>query len=156
MRHLSQGRKLSRNTSHRRALLRNLATNLLEYEQIVTTDAKAKELRRVAEKMITLGKKGDLAARRRAGAFLTKKEIVKSLFETIAPRYKDKNGGYTRIMKMGFRVGDRAPISLIELIPDEKTRQEKLKTKRDLKKKSEEVKAKKAQEEQQQGSPVAA
>lgn len=109
-------KKLGRNQGHRKALMRNLATSLILHDRIKTTDAKAKALRSVAEKMVTLGKQGDLAARRRAAAFLNHPGAVKRLFEEIAPRYKDREGGYTRILKLGVRRGDAAPVSLIEFV----------------------------------------
>ena len=115
MRHGVAGRRLGRNSSHKRALMRNLATSLILHERIQTTDSKAKELRSVVEKMITLGKRGDLHARRLAASFVIGKEAVQKLFE-MAPRYNDTKGGYTRIMKLGRRLGDAAPISIIELI----------------------------------------
>jgi large subunit ribosomal protein L17 len=116
MRHLSAGRKLNRSASHRRALFRNLVTALLERERIKTTDAKAKETRRLTERMITLGKEGSLAARRRALTFVQSRKVVKKLFDDIAPRFKERNGGYTRIIKIGIRHGDAAPVSVIELV----------------------------------------
>ncbi|HBH86342.1 MAG TPA: 50S ribosomal protein L17 [Syntrophaceae bacterium] len=116
MRHRNTGRKLGRTSSHREAMLRNMVTSLLKYEKITTTDAKAKELRKVAEKMITLGKRGDLHARRQALSFVRDKEIVAKLFDELSTRYRDYTGGYTRIMKMGNRTGDNAPMSIIEFI----------------------------------------
>ena len=116
MRHLNAGRKLNRSASHRRALFRNLVTALLERERIKTTDAKAKETRRLTERMITLGKEGTLAARRRALTFVQSRAVVKKLFDDIAPRFKERNGGYTRIIKIGIRHGDAAPVSVIELV----------------------------------------
>jgi large subunit ribosomal protein L17 len=116
MRHLSAGRKLNRSASHRRALFRNLVTALLERERIKTTDAKAKETRRLTERMITLGKDGSLAARRRALTFVQSRAVVKKLFDEIAPRFKERAGGYTRIIKLGIRHGDAAPVSIIELV----------------------------------------
>lgn len=118
MRHGLAGKRLGRNTSHKRALLRNLATSLILHERIQTTDAKAKELRGVVEKMITLGKRGDVHSRRLAASFIIGKEAVQKLFD-IAPRFKE-NGGYTRIMKVGRRLGDAAPVSIIELIGAQK------------------------------------
>ncbi len=115
MRHGVAGKRLGRNSSHKRALMRNLTTSLILHERIQTTDSKAKELRSVVEKMITLGKRGDLHARRLAASFVIGKEAVQKLFE-MAPRYNDTKGGYTRIMKLGRRLGDAAPISIIELI----------------------------------------
>jgi large subunit ribosomal protein L17 len=116
MRHLNAGRKLNRSASHRRALFRNLVTALLERERIKTTDAKAKETRRLAERMITLGKEGTLAARRRALTFVQSRAVVKKLFDDIAPRFKERPGGYTRIIKVGIRHGDAAPVSVLELV----------------------------------------
>lgn len=115
MRHLKSGRKLNRTSSHRKALLRNMVTSLIESEQITTTDAKAKELRRVADRMISLGKRGTLAARRQALAFVRKRAVVQKLFEEVAARFQDRPGGYTRIVKIGQRHGDAAPMSVIEL-----------------------------------------
>lgn len=101
---------------HRGAMLRNLATSLLKHERIETTEARAKELNAIAEKMITLGKQGDLAARRQAMSYLMEEDVVTKLFETIAPKYAERQGGYTRIMKVGFRRGDAAEMVLIELV----------------------------------------
>ncbi len=125
MRHRKGGRKLGRNPAHRRAVLRNLVTSLFKYEQIETTDAKAKALRPIAEKMITLAKRGDLHARRQALAFIQEKKIVHKLFEEIAKRYMDRQGGYIRIIKKGVRKGDAAPISVVQLIPAEEAGAEK-------------------------------
>ncbi|MFA7060003.1 MAG: 50S ribosomal protein L17 [Pedobacter sp.] len=119
MRHNNAGRRLGRTTSHREAMFRNMVTSLLNHEKITTTDAKAKEIRSVAEKMITLGKRGDLHAMRLAASYIREKSVVHKLFTTIAPRYKDRAGGYTRIIKLGIRQGDTAPISLIELVEEE-------------------------------------
>jgi len=119
MRHNNAGRRLGRKTSHREAMFRNMVTSLLNHEKITTTDAKAKEIRCVAEKMITLGKRGDLHAMRLAASYIREKSVVTKLFSTIAPRYKDRSGGYTRIIKLGIRQGDTAPISLIELVEEE-------------------------------------
>jgi len=116
MRHLKSGRKLNRTSSHRWALMRNLVTSLLRDEKIRTTDPKAKELRRWADRIITLGKQGSLHARRQALGMVQDKTVVRKLFDTIAPRFKDRPGGYTRIIKIGWRRGDAAPISLIELV----------------------------------------
>ena len=115
MRHRVAGRKLSRHTQHRELMFRNMVVSLLNHERIRTTLTKAKELRGWADKIITLGKRGDLAARRRAFDFLRDRDAVKKLFEEIAPRFKDRQGGYTRIFKIGWRLGDAAPLSLIEL-----------------------------------------
>ena|SRR5947209_8706691 len=114
MRHLNQGRKLNRTSAHRKALFRNLVLALVKHERIKTTDAKAKELRRYADRMVTLGKRGDLAARRLAFSFMQSRDAVKRLFDEIAPRFKERNGGYTRVVKFGFRRGDAAPLSVIE------------------------------------------
>jgi large subunit ribosomal protein L17 len=116
MRHLKSGRKLSRSSSHRWAMMRNLITSLLRDEKIRTTDPKAKELRRWAERVITLGKQGTLHARRQALGIVHDKAVVRKLFDTIAPRFKERPGGYTRIIKIGWRHGDAAPLSLIELV----------------------------------------
>jgi len=116
MRHGVGGRKLGRTTSHRTAMLRNMVTSFLRYEKIETTDAKAKELRRVAEKMITLAKKGSLHARRQAAAVLRDKDVLKKLFDELGARFADRQGGYTRIVKTGFRVGDSSPLAIVELL----------------------------------------
>lgn len=116
MRHLKSGRQLSRNSSHRWAMMRNMITALLREEKIRTTDPKAKELRRWVERVITLGKRGDLHARRQVLSIVTEKAVVKKLFDIIAPRFKERPGGYTRIMKVGIRRGDAAPVSIIELV----------------------------------------
>lgn len=115
MRHLNSGRKLNRTSAHRKALLRNLVTSLIEHEHVKTTDAKAKELRRVADRMVSLGKRGTLAARRRAASFIRKRAVVQKLFAEVAERFRDRPGGYTRIVKIGIRHGDAAPMSVIEL-----------------------------------------
>jgi large subunit ribosomal protein L17 len=114
MRHLNSGRKLNRTSAHRKALMRNLVLSLIQYGRLKTTDAKAKELRRWADRMVTLGKRGDLAAHRRAYAFLGSHGAVKKLFDEIAPRFKERPGGYTRVIKYGVRRGDAAPVSVIE------------------------------------------
>ena len=119
MRHNKAGRRLGRTTSHRIAMFRNMVTSLLNHERVVTTDAKAKEIRSIAEKMITLGKRGDLHAMRQAAAYIREKAVVTKLFSTIAPRYKERQGGYTRIIKLGQRLGDAAPLSVIELVEEE-------------------------------------
>ncbi len=119
MRHNKSGRRLGRTTSHRIAMFRNMVTSFLNHEKITTTDAKAKELRSIAEKMITLGKKGDLHAMRQAASYIRDKQVVTKLFSTIAPRYKERNGGYTRIIKLGIRPGDNSPLSVIELVEEE-------------------------------------
>ena len=116
MRHLKAGRKLNRSSAHRRALLRNLVTSLLQHEHLQTTDAKAKEMRSWVDRMITLGKRNTVHARRQAAAFVRGRDIVKKLFDEIAPRFANRPGGYTRITKLGTRAGDAAPVSLIELV----------------------------------------
>jgi large subunit ribosomal protein L17 len=116
MRHLNSGRKLSRNSSHRWAMMRNMVTSLLREEKIQTTDPKAKELRRWVDRVITLGKEGSLHARRQALAIIQDKIVVHKLFDTIATRFQNRPGGYTRIIKIGRRHGDAAPVSLIELV----------------------------------------
>ena len=118
MRHNNSGRRLGRTTSHRVAMFRNMVTSLLNHERIITTDAKAKEIRSVAEKMITLGKRGDLHAHRQAASYIREKSVVTKLFTTIAPRYKERQGGYTRIIKLGQRLGDAASMSVIELVEE--------------------------------------
>jgi large subunit ribosomal protein L17 len=116
MRHRVAGVKLNRSPSHRRALFRNLVTALLQHESVKTTDAKAKELKRWGDRMITLGKQGTLHARRRAAALIHGHAIVKKLFDELAPRYQARQGGYTRVTKLGIRAGDAAPISIVELV----------------------------------------
>ena len=116
MRHLKQGRKLGRTTAHRKALLRNLATALLEHERIITTEPKAKELRRVADKLVTLGKRGNLHARRQALQTVQSNAVVQKLFNEIAPRFAGRQGGYTRIIRLGYRPGDAAAMAVIELV----------------------------------------
>lgn len=127
MRHRIAGRKLGRTTSHRTAMLRNLVTSLLEHEKVKTTDAKAKEVRPLAEKLIGLAKRGDLHARRQALAVVRKPDLVKKLFETLSPRYQSRTGGYLRIVKVGNRPGDGAPVSLVELIGEGKETAKKAK-----------------------------
>ncbi|MCW8836067.1 MAG: 50S ribosomal protein L17 [Rhodospirillales bacterium] len=116
MRHRMSGRKLNRTKSHRRALFANMAVALITHEQIKTTLPKAKELRKVADRMITLGKRGNLHARRQAMSFMRDESAVRKLFDALADRYKDRAGGYTRVMKAGFRYGDAAPMAVIELV----------------------------------------
>ncbi|MBI3122451.1 MAG: 50S ribosomal protein L17 [candidate division NC10 bacterium] len=116
MRHRRAGRKLGRTTAHREMMMRNLVTSLFLYEKIITTAAKAKELRSVAEKMVTLAKREDLAARRQAAEVLMDDKALKKLFDTIGARYRDRNGGYTRITKLDYRMGDGAPLAAIELV----------------------------------------
>jgi len=119
MRHRKAGKELGRNPSHRRAMLRNMVTSLLKHEQIETTDVKAKAVRPVAEKMITLAKRGDLHARRQALAYIQDKETTHRLFGDLKDRYLDRQGGYVRIIKKGVRKGDGAAISIIQLLPVE-------------------------------------
>jgi large subunit ribosomal protein L17 len=116
MRHRVAGRKLGRPTGHRRALYRNLVTDLLRYEKITTTEAKAKEVRSLAEKMITLGKEGGLHSRRQALSFILDKRVIDKVFAETAPRYAEHPGGYTRITKLGPRLGDGAPMVRLELV----------------------------------------
>lgn len=116
MRHLKHGRKLNRDQGHRKALFRNMAIALLRHESIETTDAKAKELRGYTEKLISLGKKGDLNSRRIAAKKIHDAEILKKLFDDVAKRNAERNGGYTRVVKSRFRKGDCAPLSVIELV----------------------------------------
>ena len=116
MRHKVAGRGLGRASDHRRAMYRNMVTDLLEFEKIVTTEAKAKEVRGLAEKMITLGKKGGLHSRRQTQTFIMGEEVVKKLFEELAPRYAERSGGYTRINKLGSRLGDGASMVQLELV----------------------------------------
>ena len=116
MRHQKRGRKLGRDSANRKSLYANLTSELIVHGRIRTTLAKAKEVRPVAEQMITLGKRGDLHARRQAVAFLRQKPVVKSLFDDVAPRYAERPGGYTRIIKLGPRLGDAAEMAYIELV----------------------------------------
>ena len=116
MRHRKKGRSLSRSPSHRKALLRNMATSLFEHERITTTTARAKELRPYAERLITLAKRGDLHARRMAARRIADRSVLGKLFDDIAPRYAERPGGYTRILKLGNRKGDAAEMALIELV----------------------------------------
>ncbi len=116
MRHQNAGRKLNRTASHRRALFRNMADALIKHEQIITTLPKAKELSPVVDKLITLGKRGDLHARRLAATRMNDEAMVSKLFNVLGPRYAERNGGYTRVLKAGFRYGDGAPMAVIELV----------------------------------------
>ncbi|WP_136657419.1 50S ribosomal protein L17 [Nitratireductor sp. XY-223] len=116
MRHRKSGRKLNRTASHRKAMFANMAASLIEHEQIVTTLPKAKEIRPIVEKLVTLGKRGDLHARRQAISKIRDVEMVRKLFDTIATRYADRHGGYIRIMKAGFRKGDNAPLAVVEFV----------------------------------------
>lgn len=116
MNHRKAGKRLGRNTSHKKAMLRNLVTSLLEHERVVTTKPKAKEARRYADKMITLAKRGDLHARRQALSFIQDKKVVGKLFEELGEEYMGRNGGYTRIIQTGPRQGDAAPMAILELV----------------------------------------
>lgn len=116
MRHRRTGRKLNRTSPHRKAMFANMAAALVKHEQIVTTLPKAKELRRVVDRLITLAKRGDLHARRQAISYMRDKPMVAKLFETLGPRYAERAGGYTRVLKAGFRYGDSAPMAVIELV----------------------------------------
>jgi len=116
MRHGKSGRKLNRTSSHRKAMFANMAAALIKHEQIVTTLPKAKDLRPVAEKLITLAKRGDVHARRQAMSRVRDEDQVKKLFEVLGERYSERNGGYTRVLKAGFRYGDSAPMAVIELV----------------------------------------
>jgi large subunit ribosomal protein L17 len=116
MRHLNKGRKLNRSSSHRKALLRNLNISVLTHERIETTEAKAKEARRLIDRVITWGKRGDLHARRLAVRQIGSRTLVKKVFDELAPRYRERPGGYTRIIKAGFRYGDNAPVVVLELV----------------------------------------
>jgi large subunit ribosomal protein L17 len=120
MRHRKRHGKLGRNSAHRKALMRNMVTSLLDHERVETTDAKAKELRRVADKMITLGKRGGLHARRQALSVIRDKDITAKVFDTLAERYKEREGGYTRVLKLRQRVGDAAVMSIVELVDSDK------------------------------------
>ena len=139
MRHKVAGWKLGRNTSHRRSLLRNLVTSLILEERVETTIPKAKAMRPHVEKMITLGKRGDLAARRQAAAYLMTRDAVDKLFETIGPRFGDRQGGYLRIIRAGWQKGDGADKAFIELLGSEALQEEK-------RQKRAEVRAKRAEE----------
>lgn len=128
MRHRKAGVKLNRTSSHRKAMFRNMVTSLFKYERIRTTDAKAKELRRLADNMVTLAKRGDLHARRQAMAFIREKAVVHKLFEDANDKFGSINGGYTRVIKLGRRPGDAAPVSIVELVsivPEKKKKKKK-------------------------------
>lgn len=140
MRHRKDHRKLSRTASHRRAVLRNLATALFQYERIETTVAKAKETRRLAERLITFAKRGDVAARRHVERFVTRPEVTRKLFATIAPWYAERPGGYTRIVRIGRRLGDAGETAYLELVKSAEQREEE----RQARIAAEEAKAEKA------------
>jgi large subunit ribosomal protein L17 len=149
MRHRGAVKKLGRNTSHRRALLRNLVTSLILEERIETTPAKAKAMRPHVEKMITLGKRGDVAARRLALAYLMTREAVDRLFDTVAPRFGDRNGGYLRIIHKGWRTGDGAETCFIELLGSEKVIEAKRAKRAEVRaKRQEEIKKQMEQEQE--------
>jgi large subunit ribosomal protein L17 len=116
MRHLKKGRSLHRSSSHRKALLQNLAVAVLTHERVRTTEAKAKEVRGLVDRVITWGKRGDLHARRLAARRVQSRTVVKKVFDELAPRYRDRPGGYTRIVKLGYRHGDNAPMVVLELV----------------------------------------
>ena len=116
MRHAKYGGKLSRTSAHRKAMLRNMVTSLLDHERVETTDAKAKEVRRLADRMITLGKRGDLHARRQALSVIRERDITAKVFDDLAERYRERPGGYTRVLKTRRRTGDAAPMSIVELV----------------------------------------
>jgi large subunit ribosomal protein L17 len=141
MRHRQAGRKLSRTTSHRLMMLRNMVTSLFEHERIETTEAKAKELRSLAERLITLGKKGDLHARRQALRIINSKKVAHKLFTEITPRFVGRNGGYTHILKTRNRVGDGAALAIIELLPAEVKEEKEKAGKKPAKKKTAEKKS---------------
>jgi len=126
MRHRKAGRKLGRTTAHRQAMLRNMVTSLFEHERIVTTTPKAKEARKLADQMITLAKKGDLHARRQALAVIRSKNVVAKLFSELRDEYMDRNGGYTRIIRTGKRVGDAASMAILELVNYSEAGEEKV------------------------------
>jgi large subunit ribosomal protein L17 len=128
MRHRMGGRKLNKTSTHRKSMFANMTTSLLKHEQIKTTLPKAKELKRFADKVITLGKQGSLHARRQAAAVVRDDEVLRKLFDTLAERYKDRAGGYTRVLRAGYRYGDNAPLAIIELVdrdPDVKGAEDK-------------------------------
>jgi large subunit ribosomal protein L17 len=150
MRHRNATKKLGRNTSHRRALLRNLVTSLIMEERIETTPAKAKAMRPHVEKMITLGKRGDLAARRLALGYLMTRESVDRLFDNVAPRFGDRNGGYLRIIHKGWRTGDGAETCFIELLGSEKIIEAKRAKRAEVRAKRQEEIRKQMEEEQAQ------
>ncbi|GAA0772031.1 50S ribosomal protein L17 [Roseibium denhamense] len=131
MRHGKSGRKLNRTSSHRKAMFANMAASLIKHEQIVTTLPKAKEMKPIIDKLITLGKRGDLHARRQAISQIRDAAMVAKLFETLGERYKDRDGGYSRVLKAGFRYGDNAPMAVIELVdrdPDARGAEDRART----------------------------
>ena len=152
MRHLKSGRKLGRTTSHRKAMMSNLAMALFEHKSIVTTTPKAKEARTIVERLITFAKRGDLNARRMVLRIVRDKNVVKELFESIAPKYENRNGGYTRIIKIGRRKGDNAPLAIFELVGYEGIKAERLEKKRQVR---EEKKKEREKESESSGSEPA-
>lgn len=148
MRHRKLGRRFSRDSGHRQAMFSNMAASLIRHEQIVTTLPKAKDLKRVVDKYITLAKRGDLNSRRIAASRLRDEDMVKKLFDVLADRYRDRNGGYTRVLKAGFRYGDSAPRAVIELVD----RDESVKGKEDRERHEAELEA----EAEQSAPPVGA
>jgi large subunit ribosomal protein L17 len=146
MRHKKMGRRFSRDSGHRQAMFSNMAASLIRHEQIVTTLPKAKDLKRVVDKYITLAKRGDLNSRRIAASRLRDEDMVKKLFDVLADRYRDRNGGYTRVLKAGFRYGDSAPRAVIELVD----RDESVKGKEDRERHEAEL----AEEAEQAAPPV--
>ena len=155
MRHKVAGYKLGRNTAHRRSLLRNLVTSLIVEERIETNVPKAKAMRPLVEKMITLGKQGNLAARRQAAAYLMTDEAVRKLFDTVAPRFGDRNGGYTRIVRTGWNKGDGADKAFIELLGSEQVLDEKRQKRAEIRAKRAEEARKAMEEAEAQGGPPA-
>ncbi len=149
MRHLKSGRKLGRTASHRKATLANLAAALFEHKSIVTTTPKAKEARSTVERLISFAKKGDLASRRQVLRTIHDKNLVKNLFEKIAPKYTKRNGGYTRIIKIGNRKGDNADLAIFELVGYENIKAEKIEKQR-LKREAKETKKQKQVEEKEE------
>lgn len=125
MRHRLEGRKLGREADHRKALINNLVKSLIKHEKIKTTHSKAMEAKRLAERIVTYGKKGQVHHRRLVFKFINDRSLVKKIFDEIAPRYNERNGGYTRVIKLGYRKGDCAPISLLEWVKDEKEAKKK-------------------------------
>lgn len=156
MRHRKAGRNLSRDTSHRKAMLRNMMTSLFKHEQLETTDAKAKELRPLAEKMITLAKRGDLHARRQALAAFQDKAVAHRLFDELKERFLNRQGGYVRIVKKENRKGDGAPISIIQLLPEEGAKKKGKKAKKEASAKSEKSKGKGTKQEEAKGAQPSA
>ena len=148
MRHLRSGRQLSRTASHRKALLRNLVTELFRHERIETTTAKAKEARRMAEKLITFAKRGDLHARRQVDRFVMNREVTRKLFTTIAPWYENREGGYTRIIRTRARLGDGAEMALLELVKSE----EQMAVDRQARQDAADAKAKKKEDKVKKGA----